>query len=159
MKLNTRWQTRSALFGLSRVRKRINEPHKILRRSPGSDKTRYKNMLKTIYKCEECKGENIVMRGWFNPNTDQITDIDNADRNDFWCNDCEAHNGFEVVQFEAPEGWRDFEFAEIITRRVRIPASMPDVLEYVNCLTQDIIDDMEIVDRKLQGNHLSRVAK
>jgi hypothetical protein len=44
---------------------------------------------KTLYLCPHCGSDNVEMKSWVNPNTDEIKDSDTGD--DDYCNDCQQH--------------------------------------------------------------------
>jgi hypothetical protein len=44
--------------------------------------------------CSNCNSDNVEMKYWVNPNTDEIGDItSDGDDQDTWCSDCETHGG------------------------------------------------------------------
>lgn len=44
--------------------------------------------------CSNCNSDNIEMKYWVNPNTDEVGDISSdGDDQDTWCNDCQTHGG------------------------------------------------------------------
>ena len=47
-----------------------------------------------MYRCSKCKGTNIQVKAWIDPNTNEyIDDID--DNGDCWCEDC-----FDYIKME-----------------------------------------------------------
>jgi hypothetical protein len=44
---------------------------------------------KAVYLCPHCGSDNVEMKSWVNPNTDEIKDSDTGD--DDYCNDCQQH--------------------------------------------------------------------
>ena len=50
------------------------------------------------YVCNECGGTNIQRRVWVDANTDKInSDCSDGDSADNWCEDCESHVDFDVI--------------------------------------------------------------
>jgi hypothetical protein len=48
--------------------------------------------------CSECGGSKITTRAWVDANTNEVTDSDaGGDSSDNWCEDCEDHLKFDVV--------------------------------------------------------------
>lgn len=48
-----------------------------------------------MIRCEECKGNNVQVKAWINPNTNKITDTNVGDEcmnTDTWCDDCNKGN-------------------------------------------------------------------
>ena len=41
--------------------------------------------------CEICKGTNIEMRAWIDPNTNEVKQSCDCGRDDNWCNDCQEN--------------------------------------------------------------------
>lgn len=59
--------------------------------------------IKTVYRCSNCKGLNVQIKHWINPNTltiDLSTDFNTADSFDCWCNDCKLNTDLETVEPE-----------------------------------------------------------
>ena len=42
--------------------------------------------------CSECGGNNVQVKAWINPNTDEIVDLVSDEIDECWCDDCEKHN-------------------------------------------------------------------
>ena len=57
-------------------------------------------MSKFKYTCFECGKTNVQIRAWIDPNTDEVMDSDNLDRNDIWCGDCQDHVDLEVEEID-----------------------------------------------------------
>ena len=51
---------------------------------------------KYVYKCQECGSENIQVKMWVNPNTNEVVDDECAEEL-CWCEECEAHQGFNCI--------------------------------------------------------------
>ena len=52
------------------------------------------------YQCAECKGTNIQLIGWINPNTMEAVELTgdtDGDTGETWCEDCDAHMPLERV--------------------------------------------------------------
>ncbi len=45
----------------------------------------------SILVCKECKSEEVELKTWVNPNTNEIGDIVSADVCDTWCRHCMKH--------------------------------------------------------------------
>lgn len=44
--------------------------------------------------CANCNSDNIEIKNWVNPNTDEVGDVASyGDDQDTWCNDCQSHGG------------------------------------------------------------------
>ena len=53
---------------------------------------------KLKWRCTECKGKNVEIRAWVNPNDlKQIDFIEDGGNDDNWCNDCDDHTELEIV--------------------------------------------------------------
>ncbi|HPC10137.1 MAG TPA: hypothetical protein PLN85_03600 [archaeon] len=48
-------------------------------------------MENTILVCSECGSEDIEVKTWVNPNTNEIGDVVSNEEEDCWCNDCQEH--------------------------------------------------------------------
>lgn len=42
-----------------------------------------------IVKCKECGGTHVLLKYWYNPNTDQLDEPCSGEENECWCEDCE----------------------------------------------------------------------
>jgi hypothetical protein len=81
------------------------------RENPDPDKT------KTVFLCSNCGSDNVEMKAWVNPNTDDVGDTVSTEEEDCYCNDCEGHHkllshelkanakvvGFQVVGVDGTE--------------------------------------------------------
>ena len=43
------------------------------------------------WKCAECGGDNVQVKAWIDPNTNEIVEIMSDEIVDCWCEDCEDH--------------------------------------------------------------------
>ena len=43
------------------------------------------------YTCEKCGGDNVQVKAWVNPNTNEIIETMSDEVEDCWCEDCEEH--------------------------------------------------------------------
>lgn len=51
--------------------------------------------------CKSCGGMNIQCRAWVDPNSDDILDsCSDGYIEDNWCNDCENHVNFEIIELD-----------------------------------------------------------
>lgn len=50
-----------------------------------------------ILVCDECGGTHIQTKVWVDANTEERKGGDEADTSNNWCDDCEVHSGFYVV--------------------------------------------------------------
>jgi hypothetical protein len=57
-----------------------------------SDKT------KTVFLCSNCASDNVEMKAWVNPNTDDIGDTISTEDEDCYCNDCKGH--YKLLSYE-----------------------------------------------------------
>lgn len=51
--------------------------------------------------CKNCGSENVEIKAWVNPNTNECNQthfIDEVEDEDTWCTDCETHGGIEVKE-------------------------------------------------------------
>lgn len=48
--------------------------------------------------CSECGGDNVQVKAWINPNTDEIIESMGSEIEDTWCEDCEKHTGVELIK-------------------------------------------------------------
>ena len=45
-----------------------------------------------MWVCPICGSDNVQIKQWVNPNTDELKDSDPNEDEDCWCDDCETHN-------------------------------------------------------------------
>lgn len=53
---------------------------------------------KTVHVCPNCKSDNVRVKKWVNPNTNEIIDsASDGEEDDDWCEDCQGHYKVDVV--------------------------------------------------------------
>ena len=50
-----------------------------------------KTKLIEVWQCSVCKSENVQIRQWVNPNTNEVDNGSDLETEDCWCQDCEDH--------------------------------------------------------------------
>lgn len=72
-----------------------------------------------LWYCAECGSQSIEVKVWTDSNTRKITDEENIESNDPWCNDCERHTSqvqqSELIQTDRNWWIEDFKQMERIT--------------------------------------------
>lgn len=58
--------------------------------------------IKDVWRCTKCKGTNVQIISWVNPNTNETDRCDDIDINEQWCQDCEEHVELEIVKKRVP---------------------------------------------------------
>jgi hypothetical protein len=50
-----------------------------------------------IWRCTVCKSENVQIRQWVNPNTNEVDNSNGLENEDCFCQDCEEHTELELI--------------------------------------------------------------
>ena len=53
-----------------------------------------------IYRCTKCNGENLQIRAWTVASTGQWINDCSEDSEDNWCEDCEEHTDFKLIEID-----------------------------------------------------------
>ena len=59
--------------------------------------------MKTIYVCSTCKGQNIQIKSWIDPNTHEYKEDAIFDHEDTWCADCQEGHSIEPENSHSDE--------------------------------------------------------
>lgn len=49
------------------------------------------------YVCKECGSENIQVKAWIDPRTNEIIDWVDGGENECWCEDCQEIREYEII--------------------------------------------------------------
>ena len=51
-----------------------------------------------VWKCSICKGTNVQIKQWVNPNTNEVDNTGDIEMEDCWCQDCGEHTDLNLVK-------------------------------------------------------------